>query len=97
MIGVQQITREKEMTADQQKYWRDLSQLEDFVFELQRVTGKQSKHQVRLEGDEWDDFEVAYALLDKLSLRVLRTEEQIEDYELYQKDVRAQYNSTRGV
>jgi hypothetical protein len=82
---------------DEQKYYRDLSQLADFVFELQRVTGSDSKYRIRLEGEEWDDFEVAYALLDKLSLRVLDTEERVADYELYQKEVRAEYWATRGV
>lgn len=82
---------------DEQKYYRDLSQLADFVFELQRVTGSDSKYRIRLEGEELDDFEVAYALLDKLSLRVLETEERVADYELYQKEVRAEYAATRGV
>ena len=82
---------------DEQKYYRDLSQLADFVFELQRVTGSDSKYRIELEGEEWDDFEVAYALLDKLSLRVLDTEERVADYELYQKEVRAEYWATRGV
>ena len=82
---------------DEQKYYRDLSQLADFVFELQRVTGRDSKYRIELEGEEWDDFEVAYALLDKLSLRVLDTEERVADYELYQKEVRAEYAATRGV
>lgn len=82
---------------DEQKYYRDLSQLADFVFELQRVTGSDSKYRIELEGEEWDDFEVAYALLDKLSLRVLETEERVNDYELYQKEVKAEYWATRGV
>lgn len=82
---------------DEQKYYRDLSQLADFVFELQRVTGSDSKYRIELEGEEWDDFEVAYALLDKLSLRVLETEERVADYELYQKEVKAEYWATRGV
>jgi len=82
---------------DEQKYYRDLSQLADFVFELQRVTGSDSKYRIELEGEEWDDFEVAYALLDKLSLRVLDTEERVADYELYQKEVKAEYWATRGV
>ena len=82
---------------DEQKYYRDLSQLADFVFELQRVTGRDSKYRIELEGEEWDDFEVAYALLDKLSLRVLDTEERVADYELYQKEVKAEYWATRGV
>jgi len=83
--------------SDEQKYYRDLSQLADFVFELQRVTGSDSKYRIELEGEEWDDFEVAYALLDKLSLRVLDTEERVADYELYQKEVKAEYWATRGV
>ena len=82
---------------NEQKYYRDLSQLADFVFELQRVTGSDSKYRIELEGEEWDDFEVAYALLDKLSLRVLDTEERVADYELYQKEVRAEHAATRGV
>jgi len=85
------------MEQNEQKYYRDLSQLADFVFELQRVTGSDSKYRINLEGEELDDFEVAYALLDKLSLRVLNTEEQCRDYELYQKEVRAEYAATRGV
>jgi len=85
------------MEQNAQKYYRDLSQLADFVFELQRVTGSDSKYRIELEGEEWDDFEVAYALLDKLSLRVLDTEERVADYELYQKEVRAEYWATRGV
>jgi len=82
---------------DEQKYYRDLSQLADFVFELQRVTGSDSKYRIELEGEEWNDFEQAYALLDKLSLRVLETEERVNDYELYQKEVKAEYWATRGV
>lgn len=85
------------MEQNAQKYYRDLSQLADFVFELQRVTGSDSKYRIELEGEEWDDFEVAYALLDKLSLRVLETEERVNDYELYQKDAKAEYWATRGV
>ena len=85
------------MEQDAQKYYRDLSQLADFVFELQRVTGSDSKYRIELEGEEWNDFEQAYALLDKLSLRVLETEERVNDYELYQKEVKAEYWATRGV
>ena len=85
------------MEQNAQKYYRDLSQLADFVFELQRVTGSDSKYRIELEGEEWNDFEQAYALLDKLSLRVLETEERVNDYELYQKEVKAEYWATRGV
>ena len=85
------------MEQNAEKYYRDLSQLADFVFELQRVTGSDSKYRIELEGEEWNDFEQAYALLDKLSLRVLETEEHCRDYELYQKEVKAEYWATRGV
>ncbi|MEK9983954.1 MAG: hypothetical protein VXB01_01385 [Opitutae bacterium] len=82
---------------EQQKYFLDVSQLEDFAFELNRVTGRSSKYHIELEGEEWEDFQTAFDLLDKLTLRVLETEKQCDDYELYQKEVRAEYAATRGL
>jgi hypothetical protein len=82
---------------EQQNYFLDVSQLEDFAFELNRVTGRNSKYHIELEGEELEDFQTAFDLLDKLTLRVLETEKQCDDYELYQKEVRAEYAATRGV
>lgn len=82
---------------DKQEVVNKISDLEDFVFEIRRVSGKGSEWGVELEAEELEELKTAHRLLDKISARVLNTEEQIKDYELYQKDVRAEYAATRGV
>ena len=86
---------------DEQTYWQKVSEINDFAFELYRVTGKLSIHRVELDDDELKEFELAHQILDKLSERVLRTDEQLDQYDQEWREneeaKRREYWSARGI
>ena len=75
----------------------DLSLLSDYVFELVRCTGLESKFQIELEGEEVEEFQIALNTLDKISARVCQTEEQIREYEKEREEINREYYASRGV
>lgn len=81
----------------QNGYNNDLSLLSDYVFEIVRCTGLNSKYQIELEGEEVEDFQIALNTLDKISARVCQTEEQIREYEIEQAEMNREYYASRGI
>lgn len=75
----------------------DLSLLSDYVFELVRCTGLESKFQIELEGEEVEEFQSALNILDKISKRVCETEKQIIEYEQERAEMNREYYASRGV
>lgn len=75
----------------------DLSLLSDYVFELVRCTGLESKFQIELEGEEVEEFQSALNILDKISKRVCETEKQIIEYENERAEMNREYYASRGV
>lgn len=75
----------------------DLSLLSDYVFELVRCTGLESKFQIELEGEEVEEFQSALNILDKISKRVCETEKQIIEYEQELAEMNREYYASRGV
>lgn len=75
----------------------DLSLLSDYVFELVRCTGLESKFQIKLEGEEVEEFQSALNILDKISKRVCDTEKQILEYEKERAEMNREYYASRGV
>ena len=78
-------------------YNNDLSLLRDYVFELVRCTGLESKFQIELEGEEVEEFQSALNTLDKISKRVCETEKQIIEYEQERAEMNREYYASRGV
>ena len=75
----------------------DLGLLSDYVFELVRCTGLESKFQIELEGEEVEEFQSALNILDKISKRVCETEKQIIEYEQELAEMNREYYASRGV
>lgn len=75
----------------------DLSLLSDYVFELVRCTGLESKFKIELEGEEVEEFQSALNILDKISKRVCDTEKQIIEYEKERAEMNREYYASRGV